>query len=49
MADWAGNIVDKIEVFKEEKPLLYDAKARPLVRPIGFQAAQSHTTQEAPK
>ncbi len=46
MADWAGNIVDKIDVFKEEKPLLYDAKERPLVRPTGFQVQPSHTTQE---
>ena len=36
MADWAGNLVDKIEILKEEKPVLFDAKGQPLVRPTGF-------------
>ena len=38
MSDWAGNLVDKIDVTKDEKKIvLYDAKERPLVRPVGFQ------------
>lgn len=36
MSDWAGNLVDKIDVLKEEKPVLYDAKGQPLQRPVGF-------------
>ena len=38
MSDWTGNLVDKIDVASTEKPIvLYDAKQRPLVRPVGFQ------------
>lgn len=38
MSDWAGNLVDRIDVASTEKPIvLYDAKACPLVRPVGFQ------------
>lgn len=36
MSDPAGNLVDKLDVFKEERPVLYDAKGQPLVRPTGF-------------
>ncbi len=36
MSDPAGNLVDQIEVLKEEKPVLYDAKGQPLIRPTGF-------------
>ena len=40
MADWAGNLVDKMDVHEERKPVLYDAKDRPLVRPVGFRVEQ---------
>ena len=40
MADPAGNLVDRIEALKEEKPLLYDAQGRPLARLVGFRPAQ---------
>lgn len=36
MSDPAGNLVDKIEVLKEDKPVLYDAKGQPLQRIVGF-------------
>jgi hypothetical protein len=41
MADWTGSPIDKMDVLKEEKPLLYDAKGKPLVRPAGFRAEQN--------
>ncbi len=45
MADWAGNIVDKIEVLstEEKQPVLYDAKGQPLTRPTGFRAQRKET------
>ena len=48
MSDWAGNLVDKIEILKEERPVLYDAKGQPLVRPTGFRAERkenAHASQ----
>lgn len=45
MADPAGNLVDKIEVFKEELPLLFDAKGQPLKRPAGFRHERKEPTR----
>lgn len=36
MSDPAGNLVDKLDVLKEERPVLYDAKGQPLTRAVGF-------------
>jgi hypothetical protein len=36
MSDPAGNLVDKIDVLKEDRPVLFDAKDKPLVRVVGF-------------